>query len=105
MSELQGLQLRKEALDGRGTAVVGVVVDPPATNAELEFPILSDPDFRLIDAYGLRHRDAHDGKDIALSASVLLDGTGVVRWTYVTTNLRYRPTPEQVLAAIDTLVR
>jgi peroxiredoxin len=91
--------------------VAGVVVDPVEENVQLqhdagiEFPILSDPDFQLIDAYGLRHRDAHDGKDIALSSSVLLDGAGVVRWTYVTTNLRYRPTPDMVLAAIDALPR
>ena len=95
----------------RGVTVAGVVVDSVEENAQLqrdadlEFTILSDPDFRLIDAYGLRHRDAHDGKDIALSASVLLDGGGVVRWTYVTTNVRYRPTPEQVLAAVDALPR
>jgi peroxiredoxin len=42
----------------RGVTVAGVVVDPVETNAQLqrdaglEFPILSDPDFRLIDAYG-----------------------------------------------------
>jgi peroxiredoxin len=85
------------------------VVDPVETNATLArdaglgFPILSDPDFRLIDAYDLRHREAHDGQDIALSASVLLDGDGVVRWTYVTENVRLRPTPDEVLAAVDAL--
>jgi hypothetical protein len=46
---------------------------------------------------------AHDGKDIALSASVLIDGDGIVRWTTVGTNVRVRPTPETVLAAIDGL--
>ncbi len=86
-----------------------MVVDPVETNAQLrrdaalDFPILSDPDFRLIDAYGFRHRDAHDGHDIALSASVLIDGTGIVRWTFVTPNLRVRPTPDTVLAAVDEL--
>jgi hypothetical protein len=25
----------------------------------------------------------------------------VVRWTFVTTNVRYRPTPDDVLTAID----
>jgi peroxiredoxin len=89
--------------------VVGVVVDPVATNAELaraaalEFPILSDPDRRMIDAYGLRHVAAHDGQDIAFSASVLIDAAGMVRWTSVTRNVRVRPSPDQVLAAIDAL--
>ena len=88
-------------------AIAGVVVDPVATNAELirdaglEYSILSDPEFRLIDAYGLRHREAHDGQDIALSASVLIDGQGIVRWTSVTPNVRMRPTADDVLAAVD----
>ena len=90
-------------------AIAGVVVDPVETNAQLlrdaglEFQILSDPDFRLIDAYGLRHREAHDGHDIALSASVLIDGEGIVRWTYVTSNVRFRPTAGEVLAAVNRL--
>jgi peroxiredoxin len=89
--------------------IAGVVVDSVETNAqlvrdaELDYQILSDPDFRLIDAYGLRHREAHDGHDIALSASVLVDGKGIVRWTYVTSNVRFRPTASDVLAAVDRL--
>jgi peroxiredoxin len=84
-----------------------VVVDPVGTNAELAqsaglaFPILSDPALGMIDAYGLRHVAAHDGHDIALSASVLIDAGGVVRWTSVTRNVRVRPSPAEVLAAID----
>lgn len=112
MSELQGLQLHIDALRERGCAVAGVVVDPPETNAELardadlHYPILSDPDLRTIDAYGLRHKGAGpDGNDIADSASVLVDGAGVVRWTFVTPNFRVRPTPAEVLAAIDGLQR
>jgi peroxiredoxin len=95
----------------RGVTVAGVVVDSVEENAQLqrdaglEFPILSDPKFDLIGAYELRHPSGHDGHDIALSASVLLDGGGVVRWTFVTPNLRIRPTPDQVLAAIDALPR
>ena len=83
------------------------MVDPVATNAEvvrdagLEFPILSDPNLRVIDAFGLRHVAAHDGRDIAHSASVLIDADGVVRWTHVTRNVRMRPTPDEILAALD----
>jgi len=94
----------------RGTAVAAVVVDPVETNADLardagiEYPILSDPDLRMIDAYGLRHAGAGpDGHDVAHSASVLVDRDGVVRWTCVTGNVRWRPTPDVVLAAIDAL--
>ncbi len=109
MSELQGLQLSLNEFQRRKCRVFGMVVDPVETNAQLardaglEFPILSDPDFHAIDAYGLRHRDGHDGQDIALSASVLIDANGIVRWTHVTTNVRIRPLPADILAAIDTL--
>jgi peroxiredoxin len=95
--------------ESRGARVAGVVVDPVETNAELArnadlaFPILSDPDLQMIDAYGVRHVAAHDGKDIALSASVLIDGDGIVRWTSVTRNVRVRPDPGEALAAIDRL--
>ena len=110
MSELQGLQLSRDELRGRGCAVAGVVVDPVETNADLVraaglgFPILADPDLRMIDAYGLRHPGAGpDGHDIAHSASVLIDRDGIVRWAFVTRNFRVRPTPTNVLAAIDAL--
>ena len=95
----------------RGVRVVGVVVDPVETNAQfardagLGFPILSDPDLRTIDAYGLRHRGGHEGQDIALSASVLIDADGIVRWTHVTPNFRVRPLPADILAAVDRLPR
>ena len=109
MAELQGLQLSLEDTRRRGAHIVGMVVDSVETNAELartaglEFPILSDPDLRTTDAYGLRHRDGHDGHDIALSASVLVDADGIVRWTHVARNLRVRPAPADILAAIDAL--
>ena len=95
----------------RGCAVAAVVVDPVETNAQLArdaslaFPILSDPELRAIDAYGLRHVAAHDGADIAHSASVLIDGQGIVRWVFVTRNVRVRPLPDDVLAAVDALGR
>lgn len=90
-------------------AIRGVSVDPPETSAALVrdarigFPILSDPQLAMIDAYGLRHPDGHDGHDIALSASVLIDGDGIVRWVTVAENLRVRPTSADVLAAVRTL--
>ena len=109
MSELQGLQLSQDEFRRRGAQVLGVVVDAVDTNAQLArdaglaFPILSDPDLHATDAYGLRHKDGHDGQDIALSASVLIDAGGIVRWTHVARNFRVRPLPTEILAAVDTL--
>jgi peroxiredoxin len=109
VSELQGLQLSLAELRARNCQVVGVVVDPVETNAKLardaglDFPILSDPDLLTISAYGLRHRDGHDGHDIARSASVLVDAAGIVRWTHVAKNFRQRPLPSEILAGLDAL--
>jgi hypothetical protein len=33
---------------------------------------------------------------------VLIDADGIVRWTRVPENFRVRPTPTEILAAIDT---
>ena len=110
MTELQGLQLNSEALRKRRCAVAGVVVDTPTENADLarkaglDYQILSDPDLHTADAYGLRHAGGGpDGQDIAHSASVLVDGAGIVRWTSVTRNIRVRPTPADVLTELDAL--
>jgi peroxiredoxin len=110
VTELQGLQLSIEDLRKRRCAIAAVVVDSPETNAtlareaELGYPILSDPELQTIDAYGLRHAGAGpEGRDISHSATVLIDGEGIVRWTFVTRNFRVRPTPADVLAAIDAL--
>jgi len=109
VSELQGLQLNIDEFRRRGVRIAGVVVDPVETNAQLArdaglgFQILSDPDRHTIDAYGLRHIAGHEGQDIALSASVLIDADGVVRWTHVTPNFRVRPLPAEIIAVVDTL--
>jgi peroxiredoxin len=91
----------------RGARVVAVVVDPVAQNAAvtrklgLGFPILSDPDLAMIDAYGLRHANGIPGSDIARPATFVLDANGVVRWRDLTENYRVRPRPEDVLRAVD----
>jgi peroxiredoxin len=110
VSELQGLQLRKTDLDERRCAVVGISGDAVeasaqlARDAALSFPLLSDQTLATAEAYGLRYRaGGPEGQDIATSASILVDGDGVVRWTVVGDNFRVRPTPAQVLAAVDGL--
>ena len=86
-----------------------MVVDSAEINATvtrdlgLTYPILADPALATIDAYGLRHPGGHDGNDIARSASVLIDGEGVVRWSAVGDNFRLRPRPATILAVVDAL--
>jgi peroxiredoxin len=64
---------------------------------KLTFPILSDPELKAINAYGVRHPGGNDGKDIARPATFILDGHGVVRWRDLKENYRERIRPEQIL--------
>jgi peroxiredoxin len=64
----------------------------------LEFPLLSDPDERVIRQYGLLDEKGHGSSDIARPADLLLDGDGVIRWAHFTENIRVRPHPEEILA-------
>jgi len=107
MAELQGLQLKMNELKKHDAAVLAIVVDPTAKNAEvvehlgLSYPILSDPELQTIDAYDLRHDDGE--RSIARSATFVIDKEGVVRWRDLTDNFRMRPHPETVVAAVADL--
>lgn len=84
------MMIARVATDGHGT---------------LNFPILSDPDHKVIDAYGL-HDPAYDGGKFAgipHPAVYVIDRTGRVAWVKVEQNYRERPTNADIRAAIDAL--
>jgi peroxiredoxin Q/BCP len=105
MSELQGLQLSLPEFRREGVTVMGVSVDPPERNREVveqhgfAFALLSDPQGRAMDAFGVRHEKAGlQGEDVARPATFVLAG-GAVRWRNLTENWRARPHADEVLAA------
>lgn len=80
----------KLAADGRG---------------EINFPLLSDPDHRTIDAYGL-HDPAYDGGKFAgipHAAVYVIDKKGIVTWAKVESNYRERPANAEIRAALNAL--
>jgi peroxiredoxin len=85
-----------------------VSVDPPETSKALKqrlnsnLTFLSDSDGVLLDVLNIRHRDSPNG-DIAFPTAILVDGRGVVRWTYETETYRQRARPEEVFQAIEQL--
>ena len=90
----------------RGISVVAISVDPPDINKRQSqklgytFPLLSDPDAKIIRRYDVLHSGAGPkGADIARPAEFLLDSNGVVRWVNLTENIAVRARPEQVLEA------
>ncbi len=81
---------KKIAADGKG---------------ELNFPLLSDPEHKIIDAYGL-HDPAYDGQEVAgipHPAVYVIDKTGKVAWTKIETNYRERPAITEIRGALDAL--
>lgn len=81
---------RKIATDGKG---------------EINFPILSDPGHKTIDAYGLRDT-AYDGQEFAgipHPAVYVIDKTGKVSWAKIESSYRERPTVLEIRQALDAL--
>ena len=103
------MQSRLDDLHAADAEILAVSVDPVeksrdlAGKIDLGFQILSDPDLRVIDAYGVRHKDGGLEGDIARPAVFVLDREGRVVWRDLTDNWRIRVRPERLfehLAAI-----
>ena len=106
------MQSRIAEIHAADAEVLAVCVDPIAENnrlaekLQLEFPILSDPELKVIDAFGVRHHQAmtaSGSSDIARPAVFILDRKGVVRWRHLTNNWRVRVRPETILEQLDTI--
>ena len=92
-----------------GVDLYAVSVDPPETSKALKkrlqssLTFLSDRDGVLLDALNIRHRGVPGAGDIAFPTAILVDGGGIVRWTYQSDTYRERATPDQIFAAIEAL--
>lgn len=72
---------------------------------EVNFPILSDPAHRVIDAYGVRD-SAYSGQKfegIPHATVYVIDKGGRVAWTRVETDYKQRPNNEAVASALKNL--
>jgi peroxiredoxin len=67
---------------------------------ELDFPLLADPESRVIGRYGLLNPD---GRGWPHPTVFLIDREGVVRWRFLEVDYRVRATNEDILAALATL--
>lgn len=94
-----------------------ISVDPPETSksfarkiaadgkGEIDFPILSDPDHRIIDAYGLLDPAYERQKfyGIPHPAVYVIDKKGRVVWTKIESDYKLRPGNDEIRAALDAL--
>jgi peroxiredoxin len=71
----------------------------------VNFALLSDPDHKIIDAYGLRD-PAYEGQKvygIPHPAVYVINKQGKVVWAKVESDYKQRPTNEEIRAALDSL--
>ena len=69
----------------------------------LGFPLLSDEDEKVIERYGLLHKNGKGDENIPRPANLLLDSQGVIRWAMFTDNVRVRAHPDALLEAAKKL--
>lgn len=84
--------------------------DPPkvlsafASDRGIEFPLLSDPFSKTIDAWGVRNEQAPPRVDgIPHPGTFLLDETGVIRAKLFREGYKKRHSPDEILAAAAAL--
>jgi len=71
----------------------------------INFPILSDPDHKIIDSYGMRD-PAYEGQEvygIPHPAVYVIDKQGKVAWVRIESDYKQRPTNEEIRAALESL--
>ena len=71
----------------------------------INFPILSDPEHKIIDAYRLRD-PAYEGQKvygIPHPAVYVIDKQGKVAWARIESDYKQRATNEEIRAALDSL--
>ena len=109
--------LRTLLKQSENVKLFAISVDPPdvSTNfaaklasdgkGAISFPILSDLEHKVIDAYGLRD-PAYEGQKvygIPHPAVYVIDKQGKVVWARIESDYKQRPTNQEIRAAIESL--
>lgn len=107
MIELGQLERRHEDFARRNTRVIVISMEGTdlAKKTQADFPhlvVLADEGRGLSNAAALVHAHAKPGGgDADAPTTILIDQQGVVRWLYRTPEVIARPSPDDVLQAID----
>lgn len=101
--QLRELARANDRFLAKGAQIVGISADAPEDSRELarkldvKFPLLSDPQLKVISAYGV----AMQGEDIAVPSVFLVRDDGRVVWQKVGDTMADRPTAEGLLEILD----
>jgi len=99
------LSQQKARFDASHVELVAISVDSPEDskefeeNKELTMPLLSDPEMKIISAYGV----AMKGNDIAVPSVFVVDSSGTIRWFHVGETMMDRPAAEVLLEEAEKL--
>jgi alkyl hydroperoxide reductase subunit AhpC len=107
MVELGELEKRHEDLEKRQVRVVVISNDdqPTAQATQADFPhlvVVADAEQKLAKAVQVLHPEAGRHHDTTNApTTILVDGTGKVRWLFRPERIIARLSPDELLAAID----
>jgi peroxiredoxin len=107
MIELGELERRHQDFDQRNVRIFAISSDPleDARLNQADFPhlkLISDEGLNMAKAVGMVHTGAAPGgKDTNAPTTLLVDGSGTVRWLERPSNFFGRIPPDQLLGAID----
>lgn len=91
------------------TALVAISVDPIEDSANFNnqwrfpFPLLSDPQLQVIDAFGARHPHGHGNKDIARPTTLIIGPDKIIRYKYIGRDPVDRPSDDEIIFTIQQL--
>jgi peroxiredoxin len=110
MKQLREFAQRKPDFDAQNARVVGISVDDQEHARKVwddvthhSATILSDPGAKVIRQYGLLHPKGHEGEDIALRATLILDDSGREIYRHVSSSVPDVRTADEVLAELKKL--
>ena len=66
-----------------------------------DFPLLADPDFAVINRYGVYNPAGFDGRRVPHPAVFVIDRAGRVTWKFLNTDARIRAENADILEALD----
>ena len=105
--QLAGLKEDYPKFQAAHATIAAVSVDPVQDSADFNqqwrfpFPLLSDPELKVIDAYGARLPNGHEGKDIAKPTTLIIDPNKMIRFKYIGKDPTDRPTDNEILFTIQ----
>jgi peroxiredoxin len=107
MIELGQLEAAHAEFDRRKVRVVAISLEnrDAAEKTQSDFPhlvVVADAERKLADAVKVIHKQsAPDGGDTSAPTTILIDGSGTVRWMFRPDRFFRRLSPNEVLAAVD----